>query len=228
MASQQDLLAPSRERQMSQLQNQLFQQGRGGLSVGATGARPSGAQGLGATTPEMEAYYNALAQQDAALAAQAQQAGQQQTAFGAGLFGSGSQLLGQYQAGQVGALSPFQTSLGLGGTIEQMGQQGLEIGSGLGGRSATAGANVGQSLLAGGLSAAKTAQAGNAYNPLANVLQGIGTSPYAYDYLKGMSGINYGGTPQGAYAQQGQYLSGALTNPQTQQARMLSEQNAGF
>ena len=61
MARQQNLLAPSRERQLAQLQNQLFQQGRGGLSVGATGARPSGAAGLGATTPEMEAYYNALA-----------------------------------------------------------------------------------------------------------------------------------------------------------------------
>jgi len=175
---QQNLLAPSRERQYAQLQNQLFQTGRGGLSVGGTGLRPSGTQGLGASNPEMEAYYNALAQQDAALAAQAQQAGQQQTAFGAGLFGSGSQLLGQYQAGQVGALSPFQTSLGLGGTIEQMGQQGLEIGSALGGKSATAGANVGQALLSGGLSAAKTAQAANAYNPLANVLQGIGSNPY--------------------------------------------------
>jgi hypothetical protein len=228
IANQQNLLAPSRERQYAQLQNQLFQTGRGGLSVGGTGLRPSGTQGLGASNPEMEAYYNALAQQDAQLAAQAQAAGQQQTAFGAGLFGTGSQLLGQYQAGQVGALSPFQTSLGLGGTIEQMGQSPLDISAALAGRSATAGANVGQSLLAGGLSAARTAQAGNAYNPLANVLQGIGTSPYAYDYLKGMGGFNYGGTPQGAYAQQGQYLSGALTNPQTQQARMLSEQNAGF
>ena len=177
MEQQQNLLAPTRERQYAQLQNQLFQTGRGGLSVGGTGLRPSGTQGLGATNPEMEAYYNALAQQDAALAAQAMQAGQQQTAFGAGLFGSGSQLLGQYQAGQVGALSPFQTSLGLGGTIEQMGQQGLEIGSALGGKSATAGANVGQSLLQGGLSAAKTAQAANAYNPLASALQGISTNP---------------------------------------------------
>jgi hypothetical protein len=175
---QQNLIAPSRERQYAQLQNQLFNTGRGGLSVGATGLRPSGSQGLGATTPEMEAYYNAMAQQDAQLAAQAQAAGQQQTAFGAGLFGTGSQLLGQYQAGQVGALSPFQTSLGLGGTIEQMGQQGLQIGSELGGRTANAGANVGQSLLRGGLSAAQTAQAGNAFNPLANVLQGVGTNPY--------------------------------------------------
>lgn len=98
MAKQQDLLAPSRERQYSQLQNQLFQTGRGGLSVGATGARPSGAAGLGATTPETEAYYNAIAQQDAALAAQAQQAGQQQAQFGAGLLGTG-QALGQRQIG---------------------------------------------------------------------------------------------------------------------------------
>jgi len=178
IARQQDLLAPSREREMAQLQNRLFQTGRGGLSVGATGARPSGAAGLGATTPEMEAYYNALAQQDLQLAAQAQEAGQRQTAFGAGLFGTGSQLLGQYQAGQVGALSPFQTSLGLGGTIESMGQQGLELGSALGGRSATAGATAGRYLLAGGLGAAEAMQKANAYNPLANVLQGIGSNPY--------------------------------------------------
>lgn len=98
MARQQDLLAPSRERQMAQLQNQLFQTGRSGLAVGATGARPGGAAGLGAASPEMEAYYNALAQQDAALAAQAAQAGQQQAQFGAGLLGTG-QALGQGQLG---------------------------------------------------------------------------------------------------------------------------------
>jgi len=211
---QQNLLAPSRERQYAQLQNQLFNTGRGGLSVGGTGLRPSGSQGLGASNPELEAYYNAMAQQDAQLAAQAQAAGQQQTAFGAGLFGSGSQLLGQYQAGQVGALSPFQTSLGLGGTIEQMGQQGLQIGSELGGRSANAGANVGQSLLRGGLSAAQTAQAGNAYNPLANVLQGVGTNPYVYDYLRGMGGTQSQFTPQQFQNYQAQQYGYGNTGPQ--------------
>jgi hypothetical protein len=200
MEQQQNLLAPSRERQYAQLQNKLFQTGRGGLSVGATGLRPSGAQGLGASNPEMEAYYNALAQQDAQLAAQAQEAGQRQTAFGAGLFGTGSQLLGQYQAGQVGALSPFQTSLGLGGTIESMGQQGLELGSALGGRSATAGATAGRYLLAGGLGAAEAMQKANAYNPLANVLQGVGTNPYVYDYLKGR-GAGGGITSTGMFEQ---------------------------
>jgi hypothetical protein len=184
ISRQQDLLAPSRERQYAQLQNQLFNTGRGGLSVGATGLRPSGGMGLGASSPEMEAYYNALAQQDLQLASQAQQAGQQQTAFGAGLFGTGSQLLGQYQAGQVGALSPFQTSLGLQGSIENLAMTPLQVGAELGGRSATAGANVGQALLSGGMGAARTMQAANAYNPLANVLQGAGTNPLFTQYMQ--------------------------------------------
>jgi hypothetical protein len=139
MASQQELLAPSRERQMAQLQNTLFQQGRGGLSVGATGARPSGAAGLGATTPELEAYYNAQAQQDAGLAAQAQQAGQQQASFGAGLLGQG-QALGQSQVGfgagllnQQQAAEAQRASFGAGLTAQQqaLGQSQVGFGAGL-------------------------------------------------------------------------------------------------
>jgi hypothetical protein len=182
MRQQQDLLAPSRERQYAQLQNQLFQQGRGGLSVGATGLRPSGAGGLGATTPEMEAYYNALAQQDLALASQAQQAGQQNVAFGAGLLGSGAGLMGQYQAGQVGALSPFTSYLGAGSTIESLGQQPLEMGRLLGGQSASAGGNVGQALLTGGLGAARTLQ-GAAGSGLGSALIGLGNNPYVQQGL---------------------------------------------
>jgi len=155
----------------------LFQQGRGGLSVGATGARPSGAAGLGATTPEMEAYYNALAQQDLQLASQAQQAGQQNVAFGAGLLGTGAGLMGQYQAGQVGALSPFSAYLGAGSTIESLGQQPLELGSALGGRAATAGGNVGQALLAGGLGAAKTIQGAAGTSGIGLGLMNLGRSP---------------------------------------------------
>ena len=177
MAQQQDLLAPSRERSMAQLQNQLYQQGRGGLSVGATGMRPSGAAGFGAASPEMEAYYNAMAQQDAQLAANAQQAGQQNVAFGAGLFGSGSQLMGQYQAGQVGALNPFTTYLGGGQEIESMGQQPLTLSAGLGGQAAAYGANASRSLLAGGMGAALTQQQANAYNPFAESLQNLASRP---------------------------------------------------
>lgn len=194
MMSQQNLLAPTRERQLAELRNRTFQTGREGLSVGGTGLRPGGGLGLSATNPEMEAYYNAIAQQDAQLAANAEQEARNRILFGQNLATGGAGLLGGYYSGQVGALAPFQTSLGLGGTIESMGQQGLELGSALGGRSATAGATAGRYLLSGGLSAAETAQKANAYNPFANVLQGIGTNPYVYDYMKSRAGVgNVGG-----------------------------------
>jgi hypothetical protein len=186
MAKQQNLLAPSRERQLAQLQNQLFQTGRGGLSVGATGARPSGAAGLGASSPEMEAYYNALAQQDAALAAQAQQAGQQQVQFGAGLLGSGANLLGSYTQGLTGAYSPFSTGVGVGSSLESLGQAPLDIGAQLGGRTAAAGANVGQSLLQGGLLGARTTQAASGVSPFGAALTRFADSPEAQQALLGM------------------------------------------
>ena len=175
MAGQQNLLAPSRERQFAQLQNQLFQTGRGGLSVGATGERPSGAAGLGAANPEMEAYYNALAQQDAGLAAQAMQAGQQQTAFGAGLFGTGGNLLTQGYGGQAAALGPYQAYLQGASGLEALGQQPLDIGSALGGRNVnTTGANA---LYGGGMASAQSMGAANAYNPFATALVGASQNP---------------------------------------------------
>jgi hypothetical protein len=176
MAGQQNLLAPSRERQFAQLQNQLFQTGRGGLSVGATGARPSGAAGLGAASPEMEAYYNAIAQQDAGLAAQAMQSGQQQTAFGAGLFGTGGNLLTQGYGGQTAALGPYQAYLQGATGLEALGQDPLNLGSALGGRIANP--EGGAALLRGGLSAAGQNQfAANAYNPFATALTGLSQNP---------------------------------------------------
>lgn len=68
MEQQQGLLAPQREQQLAQIRNQLQQTGRAGLATGATMAGSRAA-----TNPEMAAYYNAIAQQDAALAANAQQ-----------------------------------------------------------------------------------------------------------------------------------------------------------
>jgi hypothetical protein len=185
MARQQNLLAPSRERQFAQLQNQLFNTGRSGLSVGATGMRPSGAAGLGAASPEMEAYYNALAQQDAALAAQATQAGQQQVQFGAGLLGSGAGLLGSYTQGLTGAYSPFSTGIGVGSSLESLGQAPLDIGAQLGGRSAQAGGNVGQSLLQGGLLGARTTQAASGFSPAGTALTGLANSPQFGEFVTG-------------------------------------------
>ena len=193
MQGQQDLLAPSRERQYAELQNRLFNTGRGGLSVGATGIRPGGGAGLAASNPEMEAYYNAIAQQDAALAGQAQQAGQQQLAFGTNLFGQGAGLLGQYQAGQVGALSPFMGYLGGAQTLESMGQQPLELGVNIGGRNVnTTGA---QALYEGGINAARTMQRVNAYNPYAEALQGASSSPYIQQGVKSLFNYATGSSP---------------------------------
>jgi hypothetical protein len=151
MTSQQNLLAPQREQQLSGLRNQLFQTGRGGLATGGTVAG-----GRGATNPEMQAYYNAIAQQDLGLAAQAQQAGQQRTQFGASLFGTGAGLLGTQVQGQAGAYAPLQTQLGLSGQVEQMSQMPYQLGLQLGQAQQpgqTAGA---QGMLTGALQGAQT------------------------------------------------------------------------
>ena len=170
MANQQALLAPSREQQSANLMNQLQNTGRTGLSVAQGG-------GLMAANPEAAALANARAMQDLQLAANAQQAGQQQTAFGAGLFGTGANLLGSYQQGQVGALSPFQASLGAQSGIEQLGQSNLTLGAGLGGQAAAYGANSGRFTYGGGVGAAQTMQGANAYNPYATGLINASTNP---------------------------------------------------
>jgi len=205
MAGQQALLAPSRERQYAQLQNQLFQTGRGGLAVGATGMRPGGGAGLGAANPELEAYYNAIAQQDAALAAQAQEAGQRQLAFGTGLFGTGAQLYDLYGRGQVGALAPYQAFLGGATGLEQLGQQPLELGSALGGRIANpTGANA---LYGGGMAAAQSMYGANAYNPFATALSSFAANPAAVRAVGGMFGptVSQSTAPSGNIWQTGAY-----------------------
>lgn len=179
IAKQQALLAPGRERENAALAAQLQSSGRTGLSIAQGG-------GLLAANPEQAALANARAMQDLQLAAQANQAGQQQVQFGQGLFGAGSGLLGNYYAGQNAALAPFQTGLGLTGTIEQLGQSPLDIGAQLGGRSATAGANVGQSLLSSGISAARTLQPAQSYSPLGSLFSGAATNPLL---ARGLSNI---------------------------------------
>jgi hypothetical protein len=209
MSKQYDLLDPSRQRQLANIRNQQFQTGRGGLSVGSTGLRPSGAQGLMGSNPELEAYYNALAQQDAQLAAQAQQAGQQQVSFGTGLFG---------QAGQLEQLAqqPFALSQGL---AEKSSLSGYRAGD-LGYRGALAGGVIGRSAEA-TVNPYARALTGLA-DPASLLSQGIGQS------LNGLFTNQFGGTPQGGQAQLGQYMAGAIANPQSQQARMLAEQEAAF
>jgi hypothetical protein len=151
MNAQQNLLAPQREQQLANVRNQLFQTGRTGLATGGTTAG-----GMAQTNPEMAAYYNSIANQNLGLAAQAQQMGQQQTQFGAGLFGTGAGLLNTQVGGQAGAYAPLQTQLGLSSNVENMSQMPYNLGLGLG-TAQQSGQNLGaQAYNQGALAAANT------------------------------------------------------------------------
>jgi hypothetical protein len=162
------LLQPGREVELANLQNRLQQQGRGGLSVAQGGT-------MGATTPELQALYNARAQQEAVLAANAQQAGQQNVLFGAGLLGQGSQAMGQYYGGQQAAYAPYTTALGQVQALESLAQQPLQMGASLGQQSATAGANAARIGLTGQqLSSAYNTNANATFNPFAGLFTAAG------------------------------------------------------
>ena len=206
MESQQALLEPARERESALLANQLANTGRTGLAVAQGG-------GLLSANPEQAALANARAMQDLQLAAQATQAGQQQALFGAGLFGTGANLLGQYQQGQIGALAPFQTSLGVQSGIEQLGQQPLTLGAGLGGQSAAYGAQSGRYITQGAQAATPYQYMAGSYNPLASGLISAGTNPQLTSGL-----ANWCNTPSQWTPQQFQQ----------QQAATYGSANAGF
>jgi len=181
MGQQQGLLAPQREQQLAQIRNNLQQTGRSGLATGATMAGSRAA-----TNPEMAAYYNAIAQQDAQLAANAQQQAQQQALYGAGLFGTGAALAGQGYGLQTQALAPYQAYLGGAQTIEGLGQNALAQGTALGSSLAAAGAQQGsllnsaaarsaalQSGAAGLQSAALTGGVAGLSDPIAALIAGL-------------------------------------------------------
>jgi len=126
ISQQQALVGGQNEQALAAVRNNLFQSGRTGLSTGAT------TTGMQATNPEMAAYYNAIAQQNAQIAAGADQAAQQQQTFGAGLLGTGTQLQQSQQATLAGAYSPLQALLGLSGNVENLSQMPYQLGIQLG------------------------------------------------------------------------------------------------
>jgi hypothetical protein len=163
IAQQQGLLAPGREQQLAGLRNRQYQRGTSGLATGGTmaGYAPN-AEGLMATNPELAAYYNSLAQEDARLAANAPTYAQnqlnQQIATGTGLFGAAN-------------------------TLEGYAQQPLSLSTALGTAGATAGAKAGYYGLLGNQNALATelqgqqaniygqgAALGSVVNPLATAL----------------------------------------------------------
>ena len=171
LASQMALLKPGRELELANLQNKLQQQGRGGLAVAQGGT-------LGDTTPELQALFNARAQQEAQLAANAQQYGQQQVGFGAGLLSQGAQTMGQYYGGQQAAYAPYTTALGQFTNLEQLAQQPLTLGAQLGQTASTAGARVGQLGLQGaGQSVALATGPAATTNPYSTALYGLTSNP---------------------------------------------------
>jgi hypothetical protein len=159
MNDQQALLAGSRASDYAAMQNRLQNQGRTGLSVGGGG-------GMTAANPEMQAYYNAQRQQDLGLAANATQAGQQYATYGAGLVGSGGNMLNSMYGTQTAAYDPYKTALGGATNIEGLGQNAMDLGINLGAKGAAAGAASGGLLNQGNI---------NAANMQNNVAQQVGS-----------------------------------------------------
>lgn len=170
MTQQQGLLAGTREQQLASLRNQQLQTGRTGLATGGT------ATGMAATNPEMAAYYNALAQQNAKLAAEADIYGRQRTTYGAGLLGTGGELLGQVPALETAAYNPLRTQLGLLSTTETMGQQPYTQSIDLANQYAQAGARQGQLYLQPQAAAAQAYSQYQGYSPMGTALSGAGSA----------------------------------------------------
>jgi hypothetical protein len=161
------------EQTLSGIRNRLFQTGRQGLGTGGTAAG-----NMAQTNPELAAYYNALAQQQAQISAGADAAVQAQQQNAAGLFGQGASLLGTLTSGQASAYAPLQNLLGLSQTVEGMAQTPLQLGLQLG-----TSQTPGQTAFSQGMSqAAQTqyggVQAANAANAqlLAGIIQGAGAA----------------------------------------------------
>jgi len=180
MTQQQGLLAPGREQQLAQLTNQQQQQGRLGLATGATtSGYTAGSPGLMATNPQMAAYYNAMAQQDAQLAANANQAGQQQVTFGQGLMTGGINLQNAGYGLQSNALVPYTDYLQGAQNAENLGLGALTQGQSLGSAAAAsnqAAANQymsGQNIANNANRAAVTGAVAGLTDPIAQLIAGL-------------------------------------------------------
>ena len=204
MQQQQGLLAPAREQQLATIRNRLAQTGRTGLAVGGTQAG-----GRQAANPELQAYYNALAQQDAEIAARAQQAAMEQQRFGAGLFATGGELLGQVPRLTSAGYGPLQTQLGLAQTVEGLGQQPFLLSQDLARAQAGAGAQAGGMYQTGMQAAIANQQRADAYSPLGSFLSGGGSGAIGSLF----SGFGGGGLPVSSSTGYSTGMGGFSNNP---------------
>ena len=168
-----------------------------------------------AANPEMNAYYNALRQQDLGLAANATQGGMEYanfgnqmvgaggdmynrmyqgkaasydpydravrtgvdySKFGGGMMGAGGDMLNSMYNVQANAYNPYNTSLGGATNLENRGQNSMDLGVVLGGRTTAANADAGRLLGQGMYDAATTMQPSNQYSPWGNLLSGFGNT----------------------------------------------------
>ena len=182
IAKQQALLAPGQEQQLALLQNKLFQQGRGGATVAQGG-------NLAATSPELAAYYNALAQSNLQLAAQGQQAGMEQARFGAGLLGTGSDLMGKYYGGQTAAYAPFATAMDTSTGLENLAQQPMTLGTQIGAKTTASAAEAGRLLSQGMIQSAATQAPANAFSQSGNIFGQFGSNPQLLNALNTSFGV---------------------------------------
>lgn len=224
--SQQGLLSSGRAAEDARLATSNFGRGTGGLGVQTgTGSAPA--------NPAAQALYNARAQQDMALAAQADQYGMQRTQYGAGLYGTGAGLLNTQVGGQAGAYAPLNAQLGLSGQIENMAMQPYNLGMQLGQAQQAGQAAGAQSYYGGQAAGANTQyqgemQANQANSQFLSSLIGAAAGGMAGGGGGGMLS-SFGGLG-GAGASSG-YGMGALgygaaygINPMGQQAQMLASQ----
>lgn len=167
MSQQQGLLAPGRAAEEARLATANYGRGTGGLGVQTgTGSAPA--------NPLAQALFNARAQQDAALAAQADVYGQKRAVFGAGLFGTGGDLLGQVPKLTTAGYGPLEAQLGLLRTTETMGQDPFRLSQALAGQYSQAGANAGRLYLDPQQAAATAYNQYQGYSPMGSALSAIG------------------------------------------------------
>lgn len=164
---QQAIMATGRARDQAGALTDEFNRGTYGLATGATGM-------MGAANPRLEAMYNAQRQQDLQASANATQGGMDYAKFGAGLVGTGGNLLRDMYGTQSAAYSPFGTALTGAQNIEGLGQNALDLSVNMG--KVASPAQSGQLLGQGMLGAAQTMQQANQYSPWGTALMNAGNA----------------------------------------------------
>jgi len=186
IADQQALLQPSRAADFARLQATNYGRGTSGLGVNTgTGGAPA--------NPLAQALFNAQGRQDLELAARADQAAMDRARFGAGLFGTGGELLGQVPRLTAAGYAPLEAQLGLLRTTETMGQDPFRLSQELAGRYAQAGASAGQLYNQNQGAAAAAYGKYQGYSPMGAVLSGAGSAAGGTNFSSLLS--SGGGSP---------------------------------